>query len=237
MTAHDERNRLQAVARQCAICGRTSEQIAIGSLVSLGEPDLDLRPAEMLRSAIAYEAQQCPTCGYRTRDISLALPDAEETLASSAYWAQTADPDYPDLANDFLCQALLEEAGGLHAQATWSTLQAAWACDDAGAQAAALACRHTALERLDLAVAAGQPLGDTPVVDDLLLVDLLRRTDQRDAASDACDEALARQDDEVIAAVFTYQRTLCEAGDTGCHTIDEALAAVLGWGVAGNRTA
>ena len=59
---------------KCAVCGITSTHSDIGSSSSFGAPDLDLRPAQLLRSTMPYWIQECPFCGYVSRTGPIRAP-------------------------------------------------------------------------------------------------------------------------------------------------------------------
>jgi len=56
-------------AMRCALCGELSEHLVVGSSSSFGPPDLDTRPAELVRSTLPYWVRQGPVCGYCASDL------------------------------------------------------------------------------------------------------------------------------------------------------------------------
>ena len=65
------------VERTCALCGKTSEQMTLGSTNAMGAPDLDLRPSEMQRSTMYLWIEHCVHCGYTNERIDLAVAGVE----------------------------------------------------------------------------------------------------------------------------------------------------------------
>lgn len=219
----------------CAQCGTENEFMEVGSTSVFGSPDLDLRPAPLARHNLSYEVQQCPNCGYCAADISIPLEseEAQNLVSSDGYQSQLHHADFPELANQFICLALLLEAEGDLYQKAWVYLSAAWACDDEGNDVSARHCRVSAAEYLQqsfLAEAEDDP--DDP--DDLnekgsqeaLLTDVLRRAGQWESAQAICEQGLRVADSAVLQAVLRYQQGLISRQDTGCHTIEEAMAEV-----------
>ena len=53
------------IKQTCFVCGKESSVTVMASTNTLGgTPDLDLRPAEMMRSTMPRWIQECPHCGY-----------------------------------------------------------------------------------------------------------------------------------------------------------------------------
>lgn len=53
----------------CAVCGEKNWQTVLESSSSFGQPDLDFRPSEMLRSTMETWLMECPRSGYISDDI------------------------------------------------------------------------------------------------------------------------------------------------------------------------
>src|SRR4051794_14995014 len=104
----------------CAVCGTEAVVPFVNSTNTMGPPDLDLRPAEMMRSTIWTHVQRCASCGYCAADISSAHDNCGDVIASVTYRDQLANEAFPELANSFLCAAIVasafdEEAAAAHA--------------------------------------------------------------------------------------------------------------------------
>src|SRR5436190_15836468 len=113
---------------QCHNCGQASDHETLMSTNEFGSPDLDLRPAEMMRSTMNTWVQLCPHCGYCNHDIDLPAKNSA-ILQSTRYRAALDNDAYPPLARRFLAYAVtLEESepNGVADAYTW----AAWVCDD-----------------------------------------------------------------------------------------------------------
>ena len=69
----------------CFLCGASSRQYMVGSSNTMGAPDLDTRPAEMMRSTIEYQIQSCPDCGYSAPDLGAGPHAASDVVRSEPY--------------------------------------------------------------------------------------------------------------------------------------------------------
>ncbi|MBO6039747.1 MAG: hypothetical protein J6P58_00920, partial [Oscillospiraceae bacterium] len=101
----------------CSVCGAESSHQNITGAVSIRRPDLDFRPAEMVRSTMTFWIRTCPKCG-------LAAPDLEEKRSITKEWL--ADENYrtcrgvvfqSPLAADFFRWYMICEAEGIAVEA------------------------------------------------------------------------------------------------------------------------
>src|SRR5689334_3563292 len=90
-----------AALPRCAVCGTESHQAPFRPSPPEQAPDLDLRPGEPVRSAMARWLQQCPGCGYAAPDITKAHPAAALAVAAAPFRALLADSSTPPLARRF----------------------------------------------------------------------------------------------------------------------------------------
>jgi hypothetical protein len=104
--------RLGEKERTCYLCGATHVYPGVISTSECGAPDLDTRPAEMLRSTLPYWIQRCPACGYCAPDVARGTPAFREIVADRAYQRRIRDASYTELANNFRGWATLQEAIG-----------------------------------------------------------------------------------------------------------------------------
>ena len=208
--------------KKCALCNEISNHTVFGSSNAFGSPDLDTRPPEMARSTIDTWVQTCPSCGYCAQDISKPLARLSEIVHSDSYQQQLTNPDFPKLANAFLCSSQIQENAGEYAGAGWACIHAAWSCDDAGSDAAAQKCRKKAVSLIPKARENGQQFAGQAGAEEATMVDLLRRSGEFERALQTCDDALKKNPDEVLSAVLRFQKLLIGKSDVGCHTIVEA---------------
>jgi hypothetical protein len=208
---------------RCSQCGKSSEHAIISSTSAWGSPDLDTRPAEVMRSTLPRQVQVCPHCGYCMPSLPAAMPDVSSLLASAEYYQQLNSTEYPELANRFLCSALILESLDRLNEAGWACIHAAWVCDDAGEAQAAKTCRLLAERRLGQAVSRGQGATDRPGFNFLILADLLRRAGEFKRADQRTQEGFSPKCDKEVLLLLLYERLLCRHGDTACHTVEEGI--------------
>ncbi len=194
----------------CAVCGAPNDVTLIGSTNTMGPPDLDTRPAEMQRSTMPLWLQECGGCGFIARDLQRPHAGTDERLRSEAYKAQR-HAEYPELANRFLCAAMLLEGTWATAGAFWNVMAAAWACDDAGRDDLAQRCR---LKAIELHAASTEPIAKQDGVSDLVLADLLRRTSQFEKVADVVRRGLEFAE-PFVATGLRQELSLASAGDAG----------------------
>lgn len=205
---------------RCSVCGRLNEFCDIVSSHTMGPPDLDSRPAEMMRSTLVYTIHKCKNCGYCTTSIEDKLPAAEEIVMSPEYTAQAADTGFTKLANLFLCHALILDISGKPADAGWQTLKAAWSCDDGKLVQGSRLCRKAAILRFEKARKT-EPVIDQPGAEELLLADLYRRIGRFDRALELCEAGLAAGPEETLRKALQAEMRVSSECRTACYTMDE----------------
>jgi hypothetical protein len=207
----------------CSVCGTETVQTVIGSTNAFGSCDLDTRPPGMKRSTIHAWVQRCSGCGACAKNLSKVNGSAGDVVKRAGYKSQLSDTGFPEIANSFICNSMIDEYSGELVSATWALIQAAWVCDDVKSTAQAVICRKWAATMLRKTKANGQKVAQQPGVSSAILVDLLRRAGALDEAAQMAELASETCSEGVPAQVVSYQKKLIEAGDTGCHTIAEAL--------------
>jgi hypothetical protein len=175
----------------------------------------------MMRSTMELWVLRCPSCGYCAPDVSEGSDRAGPVVMSERYISTLNDPDYPELANRFLCRALIDVEEGEAPSAGWSTVRAAWACDDAGRAEAAEACRMLAIDRFGKARDSGIAFAHQSGAEEAVLADLYRRAGRFEDAETVCAEGLALHPDELLTRVLEYERSLARRADRRVHTVAE----------------
>ena len=206
----------------CFLCGTTAEFTVIGSTNRFGSPDLDTRPPAMMRQTIPYWIRRCPGCGYCAASLIEGPIDARDLVRSDDYQRQLRDPRFPDLANSFLCAAMIQLSQADWVEAGWSAVKAAWACDDAARPAAAVHCRALAVTHFQTAQDEGFAFAQPGGIEAAILADLLRRSRRFKETQIECDTGLRRASEATVREMLMYQKALAAAGDDGRHTIEEA---------------
>lgn len=214
---------IREVEIQCAVCGRSSEQVVLTSTNAFGSADLDLRPPEMQRSTIHTWVQRCPHCGYCNVDLSHLQRAASQVMHSEAYRDQLADRTLSALANTFLCVSLILAAQDELSAAGWKCLHAAWICDDERNTQGAVVCRRRAGSLFQQALVQGELVVASAAMSNAVLVDVLRRSQQFALAQSLCEDGLRQFTDDVMQSVLRFQSLLIQRSDTGCYTVVQAL--------------
>ncbi len=179
----------------CSVCGQACRPPFRVPPAELA-PDLDGRPGEPARSTLPKWVATCRQCGAAGPDLASLPAVAGEVVGRPGYAAERSP---------FLRWAMIAEAAGEAAQAAEAVLQAAWAADDAGEDAAALRRRAAAGWQGDL----------------LRKIDILRRAGA--LAEARAVAASVQRPDEEARAILEFQQARIEAGDTGRHLISSAL--------------
>lgn len=214
---------------RCAICGKTGYQTVLGSHTLFSRPDdqdLDTRTRGLMRPFLEIRVQACPACGYCAPEIAEGMEGIADVLQSDRYRQQWRHSAYPALANHFLCHAQLQEHRGQYANAGWTTLHAAWVCDDADNMEAARNCRKAAVRLWVRARARGQCVVGEAGAEDLLLAELLRRAGEFPAALAMCRKGRQKDPGETIATILRFEELLIDRLDTAPHTMEETFRAM-----------
>jgi hypothetical protein len=133
------------------------------------------------------------------------------------------DAAFGELANSFLCASIIQRKIGNFDRAAWSSIHAAWFCDDSNDIEASKKCRRTAIDLIKLAQENGQSIGEQEGAEVAMLVDLLRRNRQFSDALALLENESDEEYDDIIITILQYQKKLISNLDAGCHTVSEAL--------------
>ncbi len=202
----------------CSFCGTTDRYPLLGSTNSVGRPDLDTRPPEMMRSTMRLWVQECSTCGYVAKDISQPPHASASLYCGEGGWRGIAYSDYPDLAARFLKLADLQEGVGHTFEAAWSALRAAWSCDDREDEAHATACRQRAIGYFSRTVGQVRMFPKEPGAMEALFADIHRRAGDFDGAIHWTDTGIEQRPDSAISAVLYFQRAKSMVQDRARYT-------------------
>lgn len=167
--------------------------------------------------------QRCPECGYCAADISSIHDGAVAMLGNEMYHRQLNDSSFPEKAREFLCHALILQQVQQFADAGWTSLHAAWACDDANDNPSANACRKLALTLWQRGKQAGQNFGDDILLEYVMVIDLYRRSGQFERAVVTASEALDSEEPlpPLIEAILRREKALAEQKDDRAHSLGE----------------
>ena len=207
----------------CGLCGSTSRQaVALSVTVTSQEPpDLDTRPGEPVRSTLGTWMQCCPECGYCAADIGTIHEHAADLVATKEYQGRLLDSAVPEQARPFLCHALILEHVHQYADAGWTALHAAWACDDASDSKAAQAARGLALNYWKHGKKHGQAFGEL-AEEFALAADVSRRAGRFEEALVTANEGLEVDDlPAFLEALLLFEKTLIGRRDAERHHLRE----------------
>lgn len=205
----------------CAVCGYKNTVMELRSTNTMEPPDLDMRPGEMLRSTMDLWVQRCPRCGYCASEIDKGDNSVSSVVESNPYREQLGNPDFTELANSFLCCAMLYEKAEEYGRAGIMAQNAAWSCDDQGLTNSAEECRLKAVRFLEEAWKRNQEFGTNKGNECVIVVDLLRRTGRFPQAQEMCEQGLAKIRYYESAALLEYEKALIEKSDSSCHSSGE----------------
>jgi len=144
-------------------------------------------------------------------------------VRSVRYREQLNDPEFPGLANSFLCQSLVDEADGRHVDAAFGALHAAWVCDDARAGPQATAARKRAAKLIQEAPQGRQAFGIRLRSSAALLTDVLRRSGEFESAAAECQRGLSAEPDQFLRNLLAFQSELIKQRDAAAHSLVEAI--------------
>jgi hypothetical protein len=207
----------------CGVCKGSVDVRIVDSTNEFGSKDLDLRPAEMMRSTYFTWCTRCPHCGYCASDITEHNQITSHIVSLVKYKQQLNDKSFPELANTFFCEALILYGNKNPVDAGFACLHAAWACDDAENILSAKESRQRASILFAIAKAEGKALFEITDGEFIFLADIERRSGEYDKAKDFCNDGLAKATDPNIIKILHYQHHLCVIEDSDAHTIEEAF--------------
>ena len=166
--------------------------------------------------------KKCPSCGNCASDLSKPIKGAAKVVKSATYKQQLRTPKFHKLANLFLCSSLILENAGEYADAGWASIHAAWVCDDAEKDSSAKKCRERAIILLQKAQETGQKFTEKKAEEDLLIVDLLRRSRQFEQANKNCESGLKKKPNKLIRSILLFQGKLISQSDVACYSVAKA---------------
>lgn len=208
------------ITGQCAICKQPFKSLALIS-TNMRDQDLDTRSVGMARDVENAIVEQCKKCGYCSSDLANAADEAKSVVGSAEYQRKLADTFSPKYARRWICHSLIcREAGDL-CGASWSTLRAAWACDDRWFKKGATSHRAQALRLFEDCVASNQTFAEDTDTEQLIICDLSRRIRRFDQGADIAQTLLDNQNQD-IKQVACFQLHLNNLGDDRRYVMSEA---------------
>ena len=211
------------VEKKCSKCNKSFNVKNVVTTNSKGSGDLDFRPPPMQRDTMEAWIQRCPYCGYSSPDIEKENSISTSFLKSQEYQSILTNTKYPELCISFLCWAELAKELKLYDESAAAYLRAAWVCDDKFNELSneSIELRKKAIVGIDKAHANNQLLIKSPKSDELLMLDLLRRTAQFDSCIEYARKKFKLKRNDFHDKVALYQIKLCENRDQKIHKLSE----------------
>ncbi|KAB2852761.1 MAG: hypothetical protein PHY57_11140 [Ignavibacterium sp.] len=217
---------LYTTKKACSVCNIISDQTGISSTNEFGSPDLDTRPPEMKRSTIDHWVEKCPHCGYCNSSIEDPTENAEEIVYSQEYRSILENKNYSELVRSFLCQSYIFEYLGKLRSSIWSQLHAAWVCDDQSNKDGAKQCRKKTFKLIETLWSDNDLLMEEKGGDYILAIDLLRRSELFEEASDLIKKGSFADLEGFILDLLKAEEVLVEQKNDLRYTMEDALKLV-----------
>lgn len=209
--------------RTCSVCGKKSKQTAIMSTNQFGSPDLDLRPPEMMRSTMAYWVEECPHCHYAYPSIETKVEGVEALLSELAQMGTSWASRTQGLIRRFMTASHIAEFSGQKMEAAEYALNAAWDADDSHDDVSARECRRRAASLLESALASEELEADEKISHSTRLVDMMRRSQRWDPASELATSLLMQDPSSPIDKILEFQIEACRRHDATCYKISDVI--------------
>ncbi len=203
------------VERICSVCNNKSDHIILGSSNTFGSPDLDLRPAQMLRSTMCWWIEECPYCGYVAKNISTHKLVSKSWLTSQDFNEYKKMSFHSTLAIKFYKSYLISKKINDRSAMFYDALHAAWACDDANDVDNAIVCRKLALEVIDELIQFEKEDFE------LIKADLLRRSKQFDSLINEFSNK--QYSNEILNKILVFQLQKAREKDTRCYRVNDVV--------------
>lgn len=219
----------------CTLCATRNEVPAVQSTTTFGSCDLDLRDPPLARDLTACLLHRCQGCGYVAADLADAGEAQGVDVRAPGYRECLDDARFPQSARNYRARAWIEHGRKRPGDVAELLLRAAWLCDDTdGAEDAARQCRDEALQAIDALHAIGGRLSEDPHLDELLRLDLLRRSGRHAEVRGLAETLQGETLSPLDAAIAGFHWHRAGAGDAGCYTVREAEEAGLAVGEGGS---
>jgi hypothetical protein len=215
---------------ECSVCGEKSQQCVLDGTSRFGYYDLDFRPPRPYRDSMFMWIQECPSCGYCSRDISIPTMNAKNAISSKGY----------ENREDFIIDSALKKQGNRtlrrlsnyikiaqldekNEEAFLGYLFSAWVCDDYNCDELAINMRLGALEMLDMVMLADRAHLEKPLYWNYhcIKIDLLRRVGEFTEAKHEIEKGTSSDSDESLKIILMYQNYLCDSHDSRKYTFED----------------
>lgn len=201
---------LNMTTKKCFCCGGEENFTEIVSAQELSRPDLDCRPAAIVRYLLQYEVQRCPYCNYSSDDVSKKI-DFDKNILKSEQFFRVDNSLYPELVKSFIFASMIRESIKKNKEAADFMIRACWALDDEGID--------TKKERL-VAAKLYERVRPTDEIR-IVIIDLYRRAKEFEIAKKLIEAAQTKIKDKYLLKVLGLEKKLVDACDSSCHSREE----------------
>jgi len=206
--------------------GCLTEQVItlIASSNAFGSMDLDGRPPPMHRFTLDQQIHRCSQCVFCAPKLAWYEGLDIQLLTEKPYLDIVYDASYPDLANTFRAHAYLSAAAKNHRAVLRAFLNAAWVCDDIGmTDEVAVRCRLEALKAMDTLHEGVALYTDSMANDQVLKIDLLRRSRRFYEAAALVLELDQCRVPIILCQIMELQNRLIIEQDDACYQVAHVL--------------
>ena len=196
--------------KKCMHCGTLNDCFIVGSTITLGQPDLDTRPAPLARQTIEFKVLRCSNCNYASADIEKKI-EFDDSILTSPNYLKVLNSDYPELAKNYILASMIRESVENYNEAAFLMLHACWVLDDKGIDA-----KETRLATVKLF----EKTNDIDTAN-LIMIDLLRRAEKYEEAKVLINKCKKSVTDKMLKRVLQCQEVLVDSSDSKCHTCSE----------------
>jgi hypothetical protein len=202
---------------KCAVCASMQAVQVLQSTHSSGSSGLDGRPAGQSGWAHTHGISECTTCGYSAPNLAKAPTGLDAALLRRL----DSGPRISGVASRWHRWSRINEELGDHATAGWGALSAAWATDPDGRSDESITHRRRAAEQFTLALEHGHHFAETPDVEEMIRIDILRVSGQFTEAMSLLEEQ-SEIASELMRHVAEFERYLIGEGDRASYTVADA---------------
>lgn len=201
---------------KCAVCNAENTFMEVTSTNTFGgSPDLDLRPAQMMRGTMPYWIQKCPNCGYVSDEVSNRSSVTRDYLKMDKYLTCNGIVFQSDLAIRFYQQYMICLKDHKTNTAFSAIQRAAWACDDAHDEENAVICRKLAIKQMEALFHDAKLNQDTLR---MVRADLLRRAMLYEQLVEEYESV--HFSDELLNRILAFEIQKAKEHDPGCYRVE-----------------
>jgi hypothetical protein len=132
--------------------------------------------------------------------------------------------ELPRLATSFLALSYEKRVSHEYPDAAWRAIHAAWACDDAQDDKAAIKCRKKAIELIEQCTVHSQVFVHQAGATESITIDLMRRAGMLKEAKELVEKTKKQEIHDLVGQVISFEEVLIDNRDTGSHTVNELPA-------------